>query len=184
MLSVEGYVIVSANGMLADSTGEMPETLKFPEDQKFFESALDKSDLIVHGRRSHEKQPRSAERVRIILTRTIAALARDTELPHSTLWNPDGAPFDEACDYAGVRSGKVAVIGGPVVYALFLNRYDTFWLSQAHGITVTDGVGVFPGVPASTPQTILSRHGLQPSHVRVLSATNNLDLTAWRRRSG
>ncbi|HEY0218536.1 MAG TPA: dihydrofolate reductase [Afipia sp.] len=178
---VEGYVIVSANGMLADSRHVMPDALKFPQDQAFFEAALDQADLIVHGLHSHEQQTRSNQRRRLVLTRRIAALAPDTEFPNATLWNPRGASFEDACKHAGVMSGKVAIIGGPAVYALFLDRYDAFWLSQAHGVTIEAGLGVFPQVPELSPQQILTRHGLFAREARALDAANDVDLTVWRR---
>ncbi|RTL53026.1 MAG: dihydrofolate reductase [Bradyrhizobiaceae bacterium] len=178
---VEGYVIVSANGMLADHHHVMPDALKFPQDQSFFGAALDRSDLIVHGRHSHEQQARSDERVRLVLTGRIEALAPDTEHPNATLWNPQGASFEEACHRAGVTSGNVAIIGGPPVYELFLDRYDIFWLSQAHNVTIEDGIGVFPQVPQLSPQQILTAHGLSKKETRVLEAAQNVDLAVWRR---
>ena len=181
MLFVEGYVIVSANGMLAETNHVMPDTLKYPEDQTFFEAALDTSDLIVHGRHSHEQQLRSDQRRRIVVTTRIPALSPDTDFPNATLWNPAGASFEQACAQAGVTSGKAAIIGGPAVYALFLDRYDAFWLSQAHHVTIERGLGVFPQVPAFSPQDILLRHGLTAHETRVLNAAANVDLTAWRR---
>jgi hypothetical protein len=180
-LRIEGYVIVSADGMLADATRTMPQSLKFPADQTFFESALDAAALIVHGRHSFEDQPRSAQRMRIILTRKVAALAADPDNPKATLWNPAGASFDEACHRAGVAFGVAAIIGGPDVFGMFLDRYDTFWLSQAHGLKIPGGEGCFPGVPRKTPQDILSAHGLKAADVRKLDAAHDVDVTAWRR---
>lgn len=181
-MPIEAYVIVSADGMLADSTGVMPDSLKFPADQAFFEDALDHADLIVHGRHSHEEQKRSDQRTRLILTNSIPALAHDTTHPRSTLWNPKGATFEEACRTVGVLpSAKIAIIGGPHVYAFFLNRYDTFWLSQAHDIHLADGLGVMPGVPKRTPQDILAAAGLHAAETQVLDAAKRVDLTAWRR---
>jgi hypothetical protein len=181
-LPIEAYVIVSANGMLADSTGVMPDSLKFPADQTFFEGALDDADLIVHGRHSHEEQKRSNERTRLILTGSVPALAPDTAHPHSTLWNPKGASFEDACKATGVApSAKIAIIGGPHVYAFFLDRYDAFWLSQAHDIDLAGGLGVMPGVPERTPQDILAAAGLHAAETRVLDAAKRVDLTAWRR---
>ena len=55
-LRIEGYVIVSADGMLADSTGVMPDKLKIDADQRFFLDALDRAALLVHGRKSQEQQ--------------------------------------------------------------------------------------------------------------------------------
>lgn len=181
MLTIEGYVIVSANGMLADSRHVMPDALKFPQDQAFFEGALDQADLIVHGRHSHEQQPRSDQRTRLVLTRRIEALAPDAEFPNATLWNPDGTSFEDACKRAGITSGKAAIIGGPAVYALFLDRYDAFWLSQAHGVTIEDGLGVFSQVPQLTPQQILAHHDLRARETRTLDVAQNVDLTAWRK---
>src|SRR5476651_2724708 len=118
---IEGYVIVSADGMLANANRVMPDELKFPGDQKFFNAALDRAGLIVHGRHSSEDQPNSPNRKRVVLTSTIAALAPDPSNPNATLWNPAGATFEQACERAGVGSGAVAVIGGPQVFAMFLD---------------------------------------------------------------
>lgn len=180
-LRIEGYVIVSADGMLADKSRRMPASLKFAADQKFFESALDAAALVVHGRHSFEDQPRSAQRTRIVLTHQVAALARDPGNPKATLWNPAGASFDEACRHAGVTSGVAAVIGGPDVFGIFMDRYDTFWLSQAHGLKIPGGQGGFPGVPEKTPQDVLAGHGLRASEVRKLDPAHDVDVTAWRR---
>src|SRR3981189_1585508 len=127
-LRIDGYVIVSADGMLANAERVMPEGLKFEGDKRFFTAALDRADLIVHGRRSFEDQPNSPRRRRGILTRTIGAVAPDPAHPKATLWNPSGASFEAACDRAGVRAGTVAIIGGPDVFGMFMDRYDTFWL--------------------------------------------------------
>ncbi|MBN9596973.1 MAG: dihydrofolate reductase [Afipia sp.] len=180
-MRIEGYVIVSADGMLADANGVMPASLKFEADQRFFESALDAADLIVHGRHSFEDQPRSPERTRIWVTQTVPAVSPDPANPKATLWNPAGASFEDACRMSGVTDGIAAIIGGPVVFDMFLDRYDTFWLSQAHNLTIPGGMGGFPGVPQQAPQDILAAHGLKPEETRVLDAAHRVDVTAWRR---
>jgi hypothetical protein len=110
VLRIDGYVIVSADGMLANADRMMPDGLKFEGDKRFFTAALDEADLIVHGRNSYEDQPNSPQRKRIILTRSVASLAPDPSNPRATLWNPAG-PFDVAC--ARRRApGTIAVIGG------------------------------------------------------------------------
>lgn len=181
-MRIEGYVIVSADGMLADASGVMPSSLKFEADQRFFESALDRADLIVHGRNSFEDQERSPDRTRIVLTRSINALAPDPQNPKATLWNPARATFEDACRQAGVTSGTAAIIGGPVVFDMFMDCYDTFWLSQAHNVIIPDGVGAFPGIPQRSPEAILESHGLKPTETRVLDAVSKVDVTAWRRK--
>jgi hypothetical protein len=182
-LRIEAYVIVSANGMLADATGVMPDTLKFEGDKNFFNAALDKAALIVHGRHSHEGQPNSPQRKRVIVTRTIAGIANDPSNPKATLWNPMGAPFEAVCDHADVHAGTVAIIGGPNVFDMFMDRYDTFWLSLAPRVIVPDGEAVFSGVPRQTPQEILASHGLHPGQSLVLDAANGVSVTPWQRKA-
>jgi hypothetical protein len=53
---IEGYAIVSEEGMLANAAGIMPDSLKFEVDRHFFERGLDGVDVVVHGRHSHERQ--------------------------------------------------------------------------------------------------------------------------------
>src|SRR5437016_3872052 len=180
-LRIDGYVIVSADGMLANAERVMPEGLKFEGDQRFFASALDRADLIVHGRRSFEDQPNSPSRNRIVLTRAIASIATDPSNARATLWNPAGATFEAACAHAGIQSGTAAIIGGPVVFAMFLDRYHTFWLSQAPHLRLPDGEPCFPGVPAHSPQAILAAHGLVAGAPEILDAAHDVTVTPWRR---
>jgi hypothetical protein len=181
-LRFDGYVIVSADGMLADASGIMPEALKFEGDKRFFTAALDRADLIVHGRHSHEGQLNSPLRKRIVVTRTVAGIADDPSNPKATLWNPAGAPFEAACDHAGVHSGTIAIIGGPAVFDMFMDRYDTFWLSQASRVRLPGGEPVFSGVPRLTPQEVLAHHGLMPGKSQVLDEANGVTVTPWQRK--
>jgi hypothetical protein len=180
-LRFEGYVIVSADGMLANANHVMPDELKFDGDKRFFSAALDRTDLIVHGRNSFEDQPNSPLRRRIILTRAIGSVARDPSNPKATLWNPAGASFEAACEHAGVGAGTVAIIGGPGVFAMFLNRYQTFWLSQAPHVRLPDGEPCLPGVPAHSPQAILAAHGLVAGTAEILDTAHDVSVTPWRR---
>jgi dihydrofolate reductase len=180
-LVIEGYVIVSADGMLANADRLMPDELKFEGDKQFFTAALDRAALIVHGRNSYEDQPNSPRRKRIVLTRAISAIAPDPSNPKATLWNPAGASFEAACEYTGVRSGTVAIIGGPEVFGMFMDRYDTFWLSQAPRVRLAGGEPCFPGVPAQSPQQILAAHGLKAGDAQILERADEVSVTPWRR---
>jgi hypothetical protein len=182
-LRIEGYVIVSADGMLADASNVMPDELRFEGDKAFFTAALDRADLILHGRNSYEDQPNSPQRRRIFLTRQVATIAPDPANPKSTLWNPDGAPFDAACKHAGVDAGTVAVIGGPAVFGMFMDRYDVFWLSVAPHVRLPGGEPCFPGVPARTPQQILAAHGLHAGAPQMLDPADEVSVTPWRRNA-
>lgn len=180
-LDVEGYVIVSADGMLANAEHVMPDELRFEGDKQFFTSALDRADLIVHGRNSFEDQPNSPRRKRLVVTRSVEAIAPDPANPRATLWNPAGAPFEAACERAGVRTGTVAIIGGPAIFDMFMDRYDTFWLSLAPRVRLPGGEPCFPGVPARSPQDILAGHGMAAGEARLLDAAHDVTVTPWRR---
>ena len=180
---IEGYVIVSAEGMLANADQVMPEELKFEADKTFFAAALDRADLIVHGRHSQEDQPNTPNRKRIILTRRVRTLSPDPENANATLWNPSGSSFEAACAAAGVSSGTVAIIGGPRVFDLFMDRYDIFWLSRAGRLRLPGGEPCFGGVPAQSPEDILAAHGMSAGAAQTLDAANDLSVTAWRRSS-
>jgi len=182
-LRIEGYVIVSADGMLADARHLMPDALKFAGDAAFFNAALDRADLIVHGRNSYEDQPNSPKRRRIVLTRGVAGVAPDPANPNAMLWNPAGARFEAACEAAGLRDGTVAIIGGPVVFGMFMDRYDTFFLSQAPHVRLPGGEPCFPGVPAQSPQQVLGAHGLTPGEPQLLDPAFDVSVTPWRRKS-
>jgi dihydrofolate reductase len=135
----------------------------------------------VHGRHSSEGQPNSPKRKRVILTRHVAALAPDPANTRATLWNPSGASFEQAAEFAGVSAGMVAVIGGPAVFGLFMDRYDTFWLSLAPRVKLPGGEACFPGVPEHTPQEILAAHGLKAGEPQILDPADEVSVTPWRR---
>jgi dihydrofolate reductase len=181
MITIEACAIVSADGMLAAADRVMPQSLKFESDQRFFNDTLERCDLMVHGRNSYEDQPNSARRRRLILTHSVAAIGPSPENPKARLWNPAGASFADACMAIGFRQGAVAVIGGTSVFGMFLDSYDTFWLSEAPHVRLPGGVPVFPGVPQRSPRDILASHGLKPGETRTLDAAHDVTLTPWRR---
>ena len=180
-LRIDGYVIVSSDGMLANAARMMPDELKFEGDKQFFNAALDRADLIVHGRNSYEDQPNSPQRKRIIVTRRIGATAPDPSNPKAVLWNPAGASFEAACDAAGVRAGTVAIIGGPDVFEMFMDLYDTFWLSQAPRVRLPGGEPCFPGVSARSPEQVLAASGLKAGEARILDRADGVRVTPWQR---
>ena len=179
---IEGYAIVSEDGMLANAAGVMPDSLKFDADQAFFERGLDGVDVVVHGRHSHENQRRSDLRRRLILTRTVPAIAADPSNKKALFWNPAGATLKQAMAVLGVPDGSLGVIGGTDVFGLFLDRYSNFYLSRAPAVWLPGGRPVFPDVPAQTPEQVLTRHGLEPGQRQILDAEKGLAVLDWRRR--
>jgi dihydrofolate reductase len=181
---IEGYAIVSEDGMLANDAGIMPDSLKFEADQRFFERGLDGVDVVVHGRHSHEQQPHSHLRRRLILTRQIAAIAAHPSNEKALLWNPAGASFEAALAALGAPEGRVGVIGGTDVFGMFLDRYDFFHLSRAPGVRLPGGRPVFPEVPTRTPEEVLRSHGVDSGRRQVLDPAAGLVMVSWQRARG
>jgi dihydrofolate reductase len=182
MRRIEGYVISSADGRLADSKGEMPGSIKNDADQRFFQDALDRAAAVVHGRHSHEGGARAARRKRLILTRQIAALEPDPTHPNALLWNPLGATLDQALERLGVGDGTIAVIGGPEVFSLFLPLYDAFHLSHAANAKIPGGLAVFTEVgPHARPEDVLRQRGFRPGPRRDLDSAAGVSVVRWER---
>jgi dihydrofolate reductase len=178
---IEGYAIVSEDGMLADARRVMPDSLKFEADARFFEAGLDAVDIVVHGRHSQERQARSHLRRRLILTHRVSAVRPHLRNPKALLWNPAGASFEEALRALDAEGAAVGVIGGADVFALFLDRYDIFHLSRAPSVRLPGGRPVFPEVPARSPEDVLAAHGLFAGPVQVLDPQTGVTLMSWRR---
>jgi dihydrofolate reductase len=177
----EGCAIVSADGMLARTSGAHPVELTIEADQRFFAEKLDAAAVIVHGRNSHEGQPNSANRRRVIATRKVVGVKTDPTTPNAVLWNPAGASIEDAAARLGVRDGVMAVIGGTEIFDLFLDRYDLFWLTVAPRVRFGTGVPVFSGVPQTGAEDVLRRHGLRQAEARMLDAAHDLTLAKWVR---
>jgi dihydrofolate reductase len=169
---IEGYAIVSADGMIADAAGNIPPDLVNEADQQFLANGLAAADVLVHGRRSHEDHPESAQRKRLVLTRGVSALTPHPDYPKALLWNPEAAPLEAACTALGVIQGRIAIIGGTDVYGRFLPRYHAFHLSQASRVRIPGGRPVFPGIPPLTADDLLTRQGF------VVGASRTLDPAA------
>ena len=170
--------------MLANAAGIMPDSLKFEADRRFFEGALDELDVVVHGRHSHEQQPRSSLRRRLIVTRQVPAIAAHPSNEKALLWNPAGASFETALAALGTPDASVGVIGGTQVFGMFLDRYDFFHLSRAPDVRLPGGRPVFPEVPARTPEEVLKSRGLDRGRRQMLDPATDLVMVSWQRAYG
>ena len=180
---IEGFVIASADGNIADHRHAMPQDLHSDADQAQFSAALDKADVLVHGAHSHEGQPRSDLRRRLIMTRQ-RGLAKVAVGPNGLNWNPEESSLAQACEAFNLRAGRVAVLGGPEVFLHFLHvGYDAFYLSRLGGLVIPGGLPVFArrAVPESA-ETLLARHGLTPDAAQLLEAERDVTVTVWRAR--
>src|ERR1700733_4822487 len=179
---VEGYAIVSAEGMIANAEGVMPDAIRNNADQRFLQSELDRAAVIVHGRHSHEGGPRAAHRKRIILTRQVASLSDDPAHSRSVLWNPAGATLEAALSRLSVAEGLMAILGGTEVFDLFLPLYDAFHLTRALHAKIPAGRPLFSKVgPGKTPEDVLTDAGLKPGPGQDLDDAAAITLTTWTR---
>ncbi|HEX4552660.1 MAG TPA: dihydrofolate reductase [Xanthobacteraceae bacterium] len=177
---IEGYAIVSREGMIATADRVMPAGLKIDADQRFFHGGLAHAAAVANGRHSNEGGHQAAARPRLVLTRRIPTIAPHPDNPNALLWNPAGARFEDAWDRLKV-DGVLAVVGGPDVFGEFLDiGYDLFFLSRAPA-SIPNGRPVFPGVPETTPETRLAEHGMVSQGTEVLDAASDVTVTRWGR---
>ena len=180
-IRIEGYAIVSEDGMIADASGGIPPALILDADQKFFRRGLDAADVLVHGRNSAEHDARSPLRRRIVVTRRTAAVAPDPANSRAVLWNPAHAPFDDAVAAWKAPLGSAAILGGTDVFGYFLDRYDLFFLSRVSGVRLPGGRPVFPQVPEVTPESLLAAHGLRDKGCELSDPAARLIISRWER---
>ena len=177
---IEGFAIISHEGMIAASDGSFPETLKIPADQKFYQDSLDRAAAVANGRHSSEGGPKEAARRRIVLTRRVERVVPDPDNTNAILWNPASAPFEEAWMKLNLADGTLAVVGGTDVFGLFLNiGYDVFFLTRTE-VSMPHGRPVFPGVGRNaTPEEVFAKHGMVLRETRVLDRATNTRLEEW-----
>lgn len=177
---IEGYAVISREGMIATVDGRFPEEIKVPADSKFYQESLAAASAIANGRYSSEGGIGEKGRKRIILTRRVDRLTSDPENPNAILWNPATASFDEAWARLGIDGGTLAVSGGTDTFGLFLTiGYDAFYLSKTDA-SVPQGRPVFPGAGSTTTaEEEMSRHGLVLKSTRMLDASVNCRVEEW-----
>lgn len=182
-MRIEGYAIVSEDGMIADASGLLPPPLIADADQRFFENGLNGVDAVVHGRHSGEQQPNSPNRRRIIVTRGIGGIASDPANANAVLWNPARATFEDAIAALKTPIASVAILGGTDVFGYFLDRYTMFFLSRIAGVCLPGGRPVFPQVPAETPEAVLAAHRLCDKGSILTDPAARLIISRWERKA-
>jgi dihydrofolate reductase len=178
---IEGYAIVSREGMIALPDGSFPATLKIPGDQRFYHGSVDRASAVANGRHSAEGGPKEHLRKRIRITRRVQRIVMDPHNANVVLWNPGTASFLEAWQKLGIDDGTLAVVGGTDVFALFLTiGYDTFYLSRASGVSVPLGRPVFPGVGNGVaPEEPLKKQGFMLRSTKMLDPDTETVLEEW-----
>ena len=125
-LVVIGHAIISYDCCIADSNGNMPESLMSKKDWELFQKDLDESDLVILGRNSYEYFHQK-KRKRLIPTSTI----RDYYFENSDLcfFNPMDISLEKIINLYSSYPKKIAVAGGQRVYKLV---FDEFFYTQFH----------------------------------------------------
>jgi dihydrofolate reductase len=177
---IEGYAVISREGMIATSAGKFPEEIKIPADHEFYQRSVAAASAVANGRHSAEGGIGEKHRKRIILTRRVDMLTPDPNNPKAILWNPATAPFEEAWARLGIDGGTLAVVGGTETFGLFLTiGYDVFYLTRTDA-TIPKGRPVFPGVgTTTTAEEVMAKHGLVLKDTRMLDASVNCRVEEW-----
>ncbi len=177
---LHGYAIVSDDDRIADEHGRFPEALKNEADWAYFQAGLDRADLTLLGRRSHEASPNVRQRRRMIMSRSVPDLE---ERADRIWWNPEGLALESALN-AVLRAGAhVAVPGGRDVFDhIGPDRFATFHLARALGRRLPGGRGLFSACETGrSAEGILAGGGLVPDATVWLDEPAQVSLTIWRR---
>ena len=158
----------------------MPNSLKFDADQQFLEAALDNVDLLVHGRKSHEGQPNSAARRRLLMTRCIprSNAIRICRTPGYGI--RPGSSLEGACGLFGLSEGVIGVIGGTAAYDLFLDRYAYFHLCRAGKVGCQAARRSFRGSDSAVrPRSCCESTAWRPGRPPTLDPVHDVTHVRW-----
>jgi hypothetical protein len=172
-LRFEGHAIASADGMIADATGEMPPSLRNDADWVQFQAALDRAAIVVLGRKGHERHTNPG-RKRLVLTRKADGLVVGGE--NAWMWNPKKLAVADALAALGINDGVVAVTGGTGTYEVFAPLMTAFVLTEVHGLVLPGGTPTFS---EGHPRVVLAALGLRPGPAEALGG--GVTLTRWSR---
>lgn len=178
---IEGHAIVSADDRIAGADGNTPPELSNEADWLRFQSALDEAAVVVLGRLSHEANPNTRRRNRLVVSSSSAGIEQRSD---AWWWNPDKVPVADALGIAAPGGGAAAVPGGRLIFDLFRTfGFDTFHLARCAGVRLPDGVPLFSAVGAGlTAAAVLSADGLLEGPVEMLDPAAGVSLVVWRRR--
>jgi len=176
--AITGHAIVSADGMIAMADGSMPEGLRVDADWQTFQAALDKSVLVVLGRKGHAHHPNRGRRRRLVLTRSVNGLGADPSDPLAHLWNPAGMPLPALLTELQITGGDIAITGGQGVFDYFAPAFTSFLLSEVHDLVMPNGITCFSD---AHPRQALAHFGLHPQSISPLERDGQVTATLWQR---
>jgi len=178
-LEIHGYAIVCRKDCIADAAGNLPPALMNEADWSYFQKELDRADVTILGRKSHEAAPNPKRRRRIVVSGEGPAFVEKAD---AAWWNPAQLPWQEMVDRLALGKSRVAVPGGQGVFELFLAiGYAAFHLSRAHGVALEGGRKVLAG--AMTADQRLRQAGLLPGSAVAIDPAAGVDLTVYRAKT-
>lgn len=176
---IEGHAIVSADDCIAAADGATPPSLSNDADWLRFQKALDASAVVLLGRVSHEYNPNTRRRNRLIVSSRATGVERRAD---GWWWNPAGASLAEALAGAAPDGGMVAVPGGHLVFDLLRPAFSAFHLARATRVTLPGGVPLFSAVARGcAANAILAADGLIAGATETLDEPAGVTLTIWQR---
>ena len=182
MRRIEGYVIVSADGMIADAQGVMPASIRNDADQAFFQAGLDRAAVIVHGRHSHEGGRRAARRKRLVVSRQVATTAPDPAYPNALFGIQPAQHWKKPSNNSALATVPLPSSAAPKCSACSCRATTPFTCRARRMPKIPGGRPVFNEVgPNATPEDVLMRHGLKPGPRRDLDAAAGVSLVTWER---
>jgi len=160
--------------MIADASGQTPDSLRNRTDWQRFQVELDRAALVVLGRASHERYLNPGRR-RLVVTHRVAAVGPDPKDSRAAFWNPAGVSLEYVLRGLGIAQGTIAITG---LFDLFLGNYTSFDLAEAGLLTLPEGKPCFA---SGHPRKVLSAIGLKPVTFEMLDEESHVTLTRWER---
>jgi hypothetical protein len=177
-VEIHAYAIVCREDCIADADGHLPPVLMNEADWRYFQHELDRADIVVLGRRSHEATPNFKKRKRLIVSSAAHGLEPRED---GWWWNPVQLQWPRLVERLGLEGARIGVPGGQGVFDLFLEiGMSAFHLSRAERVTLPLGRKLFGGMPASQDaRGWLIRHGLSPGEAKVIDPEADVSLTIF-----
>jgi hypothetical protein len=178
-VEIHGYAIVSDDDKIADEHGEVPPSLRNEKEFAEYQRALAQSDLVVFARKSHENEPETHGRPRMVVSREAKGLETRADV---WWWNPADIDWAQVVAKVLPRGGQVAAPGGQGVFDLFLGvGYDVFHLSRARGIKLPRGRAIFSACgEGKTAEDVLRGHGLLRVARVEIDPEKRVEMNIWR----
>jgi hypothetical protein len=178
-VEIHGYAIVSDDDKIADERGEVPPSLRNDKEFAAYQRALAESDLVVFARKSHENEPETHGRPRMVVSREAKGLESRAGV---WWWNPADIGWPEVLARVLPEGGHVAAPGGQGVFDLFLGiGYDVFHLARARGVKLLGGRAVFSACETGlSAEDVLTQQCLRHAERIEIDPAQHVEMNIWK----